>query len=79
MENLQKQLLLLSKELGNSKTSKERVTEIKEVSLKIAQEIDKGLQVPFAFEMVKNKYQNESKYPRRRVKAVLNMLLEYVS
>ena len=79
MEKLEKQLKLLSLELDNPKTSKARVEKIKNITLDIAKEIDKDLAVPFAYGMITSKYENESKYPRRRVKAVVSLLMDYVN
>lgn len=78
METLKKQLDRISVELDNPKTSQERVKELQETTIKIAKEIDNHSVIPFAYDMIANKYKKESVYPRRRVKAVVILLQEYL-
>lgn len=79
MKEFENELLRLQEELGNTHLSKERVLEIREETLTIASKLDSANAVSSLSGTVKEIYRSVTKYPKRRVKKVVALLIEYVS
>lgn len=79
MEKIKNQLSQLSLELERVQLSKERVLEIKEITLSIASNIDKNYDTVFLVGAVSECYKKETRYVRRQVKRAIKLLLDFVS
>ena len=70
-------LKMLLVELERQSISEDRVLEIKETTVDLAEKIDADTGVAVASGMVKDYYATETKYLKRRVKMVVRVLLSY--
>ena len=78
MKTVKSQLELLKLELERHNLSKERLMEIKQITRDIAHKLDTQCFVGSIGGMVEDLYRVETKYPKRRVKKVVRLLVEYV-
>jgi len=76
MVTLKIQLKLLKLELERPDLSKERLLEIKEFTRALARQLDVQCGVGSAVGMVEDLYRKETKYPKRRIKKVVQLLLK---
>lgn len=79
MKEFESELLRLQEELENTHLSKERVLEIREETLAIAYKLDSANAVSSLSGTVKEVYRAVTKYPKRRVKKAVALLIDYVS
>ncbi len=77
MEKFIAVLKMLLIELERQSISDDRVLEIKETTVEMADKIDLETGVSVASGMVKDYYSTETKYLKRRVKMVVRVLLSY--
>lgn len=77
MEKFIAALKLLLGELERQSVSDDRVLEIKDTTVEMADKIDLETGVSVASGMVKDYYVTETKYLKRRVKMVVRVLLSY--
>ncbi len=77
MKKYKTQLNMLMVELSKRQISAERVLVIKEKTKEIALRIDEELGVHTAYGMVSELYNSDTRYIKRRVKRVVNMLIGY--
>lgn len=77
-EKILNQLTMLMGELEKQRTSIDRVLEIKGLSLTLAKELDSMQKIGSLEGMLRDFYRVETKYPRRRVKAAINLLMESI-
>ena len=77
MEKFIAALKLLLGELERQSVSDDRVLEIKDTTVEMADKIDLETGVSVASGMVKDYYLTETKYLKRRVKMVVRVLLSY--
>ena len=77
MEKFIAVLKMLLVELERQSISDERVLEIKETTVEMAEKIDAETGVSVASGMVKDYYSTETKYLKRRVKLVVRVLQSY--
>lgn len=77
MEKFIAVLKMLLIELERQSISDDRVLEIKETTVEMADKIDLETGVSVASGMVKDYYVTETKYLKRRVKMVVRVLLSY--
>ena len=70
-------LKMLLVELERQSISEDRVLEIKDATVEMAEKIDIETGVSVASGMVKDYYSTETKYLKRRVKMVVRVLLSY--
>ena len=77
MEKFIAALKLLLGELERQSVSDDRVLEIKDTTVEMADKIDLETGVSVASGMVKDYYATETKYQKRRVKMVVRVLLSY--
>lgn len=77
MEKFIAVLKMLLIELERQSISDDRVLEIKETTVEMAEKIDVETSVSVASGMVKDYYATETKYLKRRVKMVVRVLLSY--
>ena len=77
MEKFIAVLKMLLVELERQSISDERVLEIKETTVEMAEKIDVETSVSVASGMVKDYFATETKYLKRRVKMVVRVLLSY--
>ena len=77
MEKFIAALKLLLGELERQSVSDDRVLEIKDTTVEMADKIDLETGVSVASGMVKDYYSTETKYLKRRVKMVVRVLLSY--
>ena len=79
MKEFESELLRIQEELENTHLSKERVWEIRAETLTIAHKLDSANAVSSLSGTVKEVYRSVTKYPKRRVKKVVALLIDYVS
>lgn len=79
MEKLRNQLSQLALELERPQLSKERVSEIKKITLSIASNIDKSYDTGFLVGAINECYKKETRYVRRQVKRAIKLLLDFVN
>ena len=79
MKKLKFQISQLCKELERKNLSKERLMEIKTITLKIAELIDSQSDINYMVGIVDEIYRGDSKYPKRRIKKVIQLLMDYVN
>ena len=79
MKKLKFQIRQLCKELERKNLSKERLMEIKIITLKIAELIDSQSDINYMVGIVDEIYRGDSKYPKRRIKKVIQLLMDYVN
>ena len=77
MEKFIAALKLLLGELERQSVSDDRVLEIKDTTVEMADKIDLETGVSVASGMVKDYYATETKYLKRRIKMVVRVLLSY--
>ena len=77
MEKFIAALKLLLGELERQSVSDDRVLEIKDTTVEMADKIDLETGVSVASGMVNDYYSTETKYLKRRVKMVVRVLLSY--
>ena len=77
MEKFIAVLKMLLVELERQSISDDRVLEIKETTVEMAEKIDAETGVSVASGMVKDYYSTETKYLKRRVKLVVRVLQSY--
>ena len=77
MEKFIAVLKMLLVELERQSISDERVLEIRDATVEMAEKIDMETGVSVASGMVKDYYSTETKYLKRRVKMVVRVLLSY--
>ena len=77
MEKFIAALKLLLGELERQSISEDRVLEIRDTTVEMAEKIDIETGVSVASGMVKDYYSTETKYLKRRVKMVVRVLLSY--
>ena len=70
-------LKMLLLELERQSISEDRVLEIRDTTVEMAEKIDIETGVSVASGMVKDYYSTETKYLKRRVKMVVRVLLSY--
>ena len=70
-------LKMLLVELERQSISEDRVLEIRDTTVEMAEKIDIETGVSVASGMVKDYYSTETKYLKRRVKMVVRVLLSY--
>ena len=70
-------LKMLLVELERQSISEDRVLEIRDTTVEMAEKIDVETGVSVASGMVKDYYSTETKYLKRRVKMVVRVLLSY--
>ena len=77
---VKEKLLILRKELENPRMTQQRVIEIKQNTLDIAKELDEYCNMTaFFVGIVEEAYRNPpTKLYKKRVKRVVNMLLDYL-
>lgn len=79
MNRLKFQVNQLWRELERKDLSKQRLMEIKEATRDIALQIDTMSNVSCVVGMVDEIYRVETKYPKRRIKKVVQLLMEAVN
>ncbi len=77
MEKFIAVLKMLLVELERQSISEDRVLEIRDTTVEMAEKIDAETGVSVASGMVKDYYLTETKYLKRRVKMVVRVLLSY--
>ena len=77
MEKFIAALTLLLGELERQSISYNRVLEIRDTTVEMAEKIDMETGVSVASGMVKDYYSTDTKYMKRRVKMVVRVLLSY--
>ena len=77
MKSYMSGLKMLLVELERQSISEDRVLEIRDTTVEMAEKIDAETGVSVASGMVKDYYSTETKYLKRRVKMVVRVLLSY--
>ena len=77
MKSYMSGLKMLLVELERQSISEDRVLEIRDTTVEMAEKIDTETGVSVASGMVKDYYSTETKYLKRRVKMVVRVLLSY--
>ena len=77
MKSYMSGLKMLLVELERQSISEDRVLEIRDATVEMAEKIDMETGVSVASGMVKDYYSTETKYLKRRVKMVVRVLLSY--
>ena len=77
MEKFIAVLKMLLVELERQSISEDRVLDIRDTTVEMAEKIDADTEVSVASGMVKDYYLTETKYLKRRVKMVVRVLLSY--